>query len=118
MTDERADEVALLYPAPIEAVAADYPHWQISRMREGAVHGDWVAEHDGVRVSAGTVAGLLVRLGDQELSRLQEEYGDRYRVRRHGALWTATPHGEGTPLARDTSQDLETAIRDTDESWA
>lgn len=118
MTEQRAPQAALLYPSAIEAIAADYPQWEISRTREGAVHGDWVAERDGVRVSADSAAGLLVRLGDQELSRLQAEHGDRYRIRRHGNLWMATPHHAGTPLVRDTSQGLEEAMGEHDQAGA
>jgi hypothetical protein len=92
MTDQRADQAAALHahPSVIEIIAADYPHWRISRTRDGGKHGDWTATRGETTLSAATPAGLLVRLESQELARLQAEYGDRWRVWRTLRYWMAT----------------------------
>ncbi|GAA1454179.1 hypothetical protein [Nocardiopsis tropica] len=114
MTDQRTERVLRTYPSAIELLAADYPQWGISRVRDGAAHGDWQATRDGVVLAADSPAGLLVRLEAQELSRLQEAYKDRYWIRRTPSLWIATcrtDNGSEPTLMRDTSCDLEAAMQ-------
>lgn len=115
MTDQRADEArsTLGHPSAIEQIAADYPAYAIHRERHGAHHGDWVATRKDVTLTAPTVVALLVRMESQELSRLQEEHGDRYSIRRIATMWIATARKEqGTEqtIIRDTSADLEEAM--------
>jgi hypothetical protein len=99
MTDQRADERAALHahPSAIEIIAADYPHWEISRDRDGTAHGDWQATRDSVTLSAPTPAELLVRLEAQELARLQDEHSKRWQVwrTRNGRYWMATALVDG-----------------------
>lgn len=114
MTNQRAGERAALHshPSAIEAIAADFPLWEISRDRDGAIHGDWEAVRGGVTLTAATPAGLLVRLEAQELARLQADYED-YRVWRTERYWMATAVVDGvTPtLMEDTAGALEARLR-------
>lgn len=91
-TDRHAEEHTLLHtrPSAIEAIAADFPGWEISRERDGARHGAWQAFRDGVTLTAPSPAGLLVRLEAQELARLQAEHGARWQVWRTPRYWMAT----------------------------
>ena len=115
MTDQRADaERSLLgHPSAIETIAADYPAYDIHRERDGAHHGDWVAERECVELRAETPPALLVRLESQELSRLQAEHGGRYSVRRLPSMWIATlrqDDGTEPTLIRDTPEELAAAM--------
>lgn len=99
-------------PAAFECLAADYPEWKISR--DGGGRGSWCACRGGVEVTASTTARLLVLLETQELARLQEEHGERYKVRRTPTLWIATcrvDDGTEPTLIKDTSHELEQAMR-------
>ena len=78
------------YTGPLAAVAGTYPDWEISRAPRAARPAAWVARRGPVTLSAPTAAGLLVRLEDHELSRLQAEHSGVYRVWRTERYWMAT----------------------------
>lgn len=113
MADQRTHTPMRLSSA-FERIAADYPEWTISRDPSPGQRAVWAATRCGVRVVASSPAGLLVRLESQELARLQEEYGDRYSIRRSPTLWIATRRADdGTEPThiKDTSYELEAAMR-------
>ncbi len=114
MTDQRAEDRAALHghPSAIEAIAADYPLWEISRRREGSIHSDWEAVRGDVTLTAATPAGLFVRLEAQELSRLQADYPD-YRVWRTERYWMASALVDGVAptLLEETADALEARLR-------
>ncbi len=113
MADQRTHTPMRLSSA-FERIAADYPEWTISRDPSPGQRAVWAATRCGVRMTAPSPAGLLVRLEVQELARLQEEYGGRYEIRRTPTLWIATRRADdGTEptLIKDTSYELEAAMR-------
>jgi hypothetical protein len=95
---EAADQIdrALPPPPPLMDTIADlYPAWEISREARASRPDAWVARQGRVELTAPTAAGLLVRLEDHELSRLQGEYSGVYRVWRTDRFWMATALVEG-----------------------
>lgn len=118
MTNQRTERTALhIHPSAIDALAADYPHWEVSRDRTGATHGDWHACRGDVTLSAPTPAGLLVRLETQELARLQDEHGEQWKVwRSKGGSWVATSRTDDVEqtLMEDTPGALEKRMRNPD----
>lgn len=108
---EAADTIDRALPPPLclsSAVAELYPDWEISRAPRASRPDAWVARRGPVRLSAPTAAGLLVRLEDHELSRLQERYGASYRVWRTARYWMATALVDGLEptLMEDTAHAL------------
>lgn len=94
MTDQRAEDRAALHghPSAIEVIAADYPAWDISREPHA---GPWCATRGETRLSADTPAGLLVRVEEQELARLQADHAHRWRVWRTPNYWMANARVPG-----------------------
>lgn len=102
------------YTGPLAAVAAAYPDWEISREARADRPDAWVARRGPVSLSAPSAAGLLVRLEDHELSRLQAEHSDVYRVWRTAQWWMGTALVDDvTPtLMERTAADLEAKLND------
>lgn len=116
MTEQRSSDRAALHghPSAAEIIAADYPEWEIHREREPDGHGDWVATRGRASLTASTSGGLLVRLEEQELARLQAQYGTEYCIVRTPNMWKATARQDGPTeptIMRDTSVELEGALR-------
>lgn len=101
MTDQRAEDASALHghPEAIEVIAADSPHWQISRERRGPTAERWYATREGLTLTADTPAGLLVRVETQELARLQADHVQQWRVWRTPNYWMATARVEGVEPA-------------------
>lgn len=111
MTDQRTEEQTALHahPSAIEIIAADYPAWEISRTRDGAVHGDWTATRGKTTLTAANARALLVALERHELDRLQAEHTGRWKVWRTRRYWMATALVEGVEptLMEETPGALE-----------
>ncbi|MFY7066016.1 hypothetical protein ACOQFV_09155 [Nocardiopsis changdeensis] len=106
------------YTGPLAVVAGAYPDWEISRAPRADRPAAWVARRGTVTLSAPTAAHLLARLEDHtrddaELARLQEEYGQTYRVWRTADWWMGTALTDGiTPtLMEPTATALEARLR-------
>lgn len=116
MTEQRSSDRAALHghPSAVEIIASDHPNWDIHRTRdEDGTHGDWSATREGLTVTSPTTAGLVARIEEHELGRLQSAHAERYHIHRKRSMWIATARlNDGTErtLIRDTADGLDEAM--------
>lgn len=89
-----------------------YPEWKIIRATSGPHLGELVATHPDISgsICSAEAGQLMLLLKGPELVRLQDLYGDRYRIRNTPHLWIATcRRNDGTEptIIEDTPGALE-----------